>query len=129
MARRRRRHRPSVSAVTIGELQAGIELTRGRDSARASEIEAWLEQVAAAYDILSMDTFRQRARLMHHRSDELIEDAMIAAAAIVHDLTVVTRNVRDFAAPGRWTRSPPPGRNRAAGLAGIQPHLHRRTIS
>ena len=33
---------------------------------------------------------------MHHRSDDLIEDAMIAATAAVHDLTVVTRNVRDF---------------------------------
>ena len=41
-------------------------------------------------------TFRARAKLMHRRSDALIEDAMIAATARVHGLQVVTRNVRDF---------------------------------
>jgi predicted nucleic acid-binding protein len=40
--------------------------------------------------------FRSWARLMHRRTDALIEDAMIAATAAVHDLTVVTRNTRDF---------------------------------
>ena len=39
-----------VSAVTIGEIQAGIEMTREQDATKASEIEAWLEQVAAAYN-------------------------------------------------------------------------------
>jgi predicted nucleic acid-binding protein len=42
-------------------------------------------------------TFRVWARLMHRRSDTLIEDAMIAATVIVHNLTVATRNGRDFA--------------------------------
>ena len=87
-----------LSAVTVGEIQAGIELTREQDSAKAAEIEAWLEQVAASYNLLAMDaaTFRVWARLMHRRSDTLIEDAMIAATASVHGLSVVTRNVADF---------------------------------
>ncbi len=87
-----------VSAVTIGEIQAGVEMTREQDQAKAAEIEAWLEQVAETTNILSMDAqiFRAWARLMHRRTDDLIEDAMIAATAAVHNLTVVTRNVRDF---------------------------------
>jgi len=88
-----------LSAVTIGEIQAGIELTREQDEAKAAEIEAWLELVASSYNILVMDapTFRAWAQLMHRRSDTLYEDAMIAATAKVHNLTVVTRNVADFA--------------------------------
>jgi len=87
-----------LSAVTVGEIQAGIEITRERDQAKAAELEAWLEQVAQSYNILSMDarTFRAWARLMHRKPDDLIEDAMIAATAEVHNLTIVTRNVRDF---------------------------------
>ena len=87
-----------LSAVTIGEIQAGIEITRELDRDKAAEIEAWLEQVAETYNILNMDAraFRLWARLMHRRSDNLIEDAMIAATAAVHNLIVVTRNVRDF---------------------------------
>jgi len=87
-----------LSAVTIGEIQAGIEITREQDQHKAAEIEAWLEQVAGTYNILNMDarTFRFWARLMHRRPDRLIEDAMIAATAAVHGFTVVTRNVRDF---------------------------------
>jgi len=91
-----------LSAVTLGEIQAGIELTREQDPAKAQEIEAWLERVACSYNVLSMDagTFRVWARLMHRKSDTLYEDAMIAATAKVHGLTVATRNVNDFNALG-----------------------------
>ena len=97
-----------VSAVTLGELQAGVEVTRELDRNKAEEIEGWLEQVAGTLSVLPMDgsAFRIWARLMHRRSDALIEDAMIAATAIAHNLIVVTRNVRDFEALGVTTLNP-----------------------
>jgi predicted nucleic acid-binding protein len=97
-----------VSAVTIGEIQAGIEITREQDQAKSAEIETWLEQVSETYNVLSMDarTFRVWARLMHRRTDPLIEDVMIAATAVVHNLTVVTRNMRDFEDFGLPTLNP-----------------------
>ena len=87
-----------LSAVTLGELQAGIELTRAQNPDKAAELQQWLDAVEGQYSVLPMDgrTFREWARLMHARSDTLYEDAMIAATARVHGLTVVTRNVADF---------------------------------
>ena len=88
-----------LSVVTVGEIQAGIELTRDQDAKKAELIESWLERVTETYSVLPMDaaTFRAWARLMHRRSDTLYEDAMIAATARMHNLTVVTHNVSDFA--------------------------------
>ena len=97
-----------LSAVTVGEIQAGIEMTREQDAAKAEELEAWLDQVVATYGLLPMDAaaFREWARLKHRKSDTLIEDAMIAATASVHELTVVTRNIGDFEALGQGVIDP-----------------------
>ncbi len=87
-----------LASVTIGEIQAGIELTRDQDPAKAEAIERWLDQVCNTCNILTMDgpAFRHWAQLMHRQSDTLYEDGMIAAIAKVHQLTVVTGNVGDF---------------------------------
>jgi toxin FitB len=87
-----------VSVVTLGELQAGVEITRERDPTKATEIESWIGRIAGLYNMLPLDgpCFRTWARLMHRKPDDLIMDALIAATAAVHDLVVVTRNVRDF---------------------------------
>jgi len=87
-----------LSAVTMGELQAGIELTRRQDLEKATEIERWVDQLEASYQILPMDTasFREWGRLMYGKSDDLVEDGMIAATARKHDLIVATRNEDDF---------------------------------
>jgi toxin FitB len=97
-----------LSAVTIGELQAGVEITRERNRDKALEIETWIEQIADTYNVLPMDalTFRCWARLLHRRSNALFEDATTAATAETHNLTVVTRNVRDFEALGIATLNP-----------------------
>jgi toxin FitB len=87
-----------VSAVTIGEIQAGIEITRRQDPQKAREVEVWLDSVAQSYGIVSADAaiFRRWAQLLHRRTDHHLEDALIAATALVRGLTVVTRNVHDF---------------------------------
>lgn len=87
-----------ISAVTLGEIQAGIEITREQDAAKAAEIEAWADQVAAACNVLDMDvaSFRLWAKLMRRQPDTVYEDAMIAAIALVRKPTVVTRNVGHF---------------------------------
>lgn len=64
--------------------------------------------VAASYKVLPMDgaAFRMWATLIHRKSDTLNEDAMIAAIARIHRLTVVTRNVGDFARFGVTAMNP-----------------------
>ena len=76
-----------------------MELTRRQDPVKANEIEAWAAQLERTSQVLSMDAacFREYARLMRRRPDTLGEDAMMAATARVHGLTVFTRNERDFA--------------------------------
>ena len=97
-----------LSAVTVGEIQAGIEIKRERDSARAEMLEGWLEQVLATYSVLPVDAaaFREWARLMHRQPRRLLQDALIAAVAVVNRLTVVTRNISDFTQLGVSTVNP-----------------------
>lgn len=97
-----------VSAVTLGELQAGVEITREGDPHKAAEIEDWIARIAGLYNVLPLDglCFRAWARLMHRKPDDLVMDALIAATASVHGLTIVTRSVRDFRRLGISTLNP-----------------------
>jgi len=97
-----------ISAATVGEIQVGIERSRRANPAKAVEIEAWLDTFADDDRILVADgaVFRQWAKLMSGRSPGLTMDAMIAATAIVHRLTVATRNVRDFETLGLKVENP-----------------------
>ena len=89
----------AIPAVVIGEIQAGVEITRRQDVSKAHEIELWLERVLEFYQVIPMDAhvFREWARLMVGKSDRLSRDAMIAATARVERMTVATRNTKDFA--------------------------------
>ncbi len=85
-------------AVSIGEIQSGIETTRDQDPLKANQIEKWLDQLINNFNILPMDTlaFRIWSKLIAKESTTVNEDGMIAAIAISNNLTVVTRNVKDF---------------------------------
>jgi predicted nucleic acid-binding protein len=91
-----------LSAVTIGELQAGVEQTRAQDPNKAGQIQSWIDLLEESYQVLPMDSlcFREWARLMNRKPDDLVEDGMIAATARIHQLVVATRNERDFTSLG-----------------------------
>jgi predicted nucleic acid-binding protein len=88
----------AIPAVVIGEIQDGVEITRKQNHLKAAEIESWLDYVMANFTVLPMDgaMFREWARLMAGKPDDLSGDAMIAAVARIHRLIVVTRNVKHF---------------------------------
>jgi len=87
-----------LSAVTFGEIQAGVEKTRRQDEVKAKEIEEWANLAMVSFRIFPMgvEAFRVWAKLMYGRSDRLSTDGMIAATALLNNLVVATRNVKDF---------------------------------
>jgi hypothetical protein len=98
------RARLYLSAITMGELRRGVELIRHRgDNVQADRLEAWLTTVLQDYreQILPFDAdvaqVWGRLRVPHY---EHAIDKQLAATALIHDLTLVTRNVADFAGIG-----------------------------
>jgi toxin FitB len=87
-----------IPAVAIAELQNGAEITRRQSPVKAVELESWIDRILATFAVLPMDgpMFRDWARLMVGRQSHLAADAMIAATARAHRLTIATRNVKDF---------------------------------
>ena len=87
----------ALPSIALYEIQAGAEITRRQDITKALEIERWLE-VLTQHTVLPFDAAaaRETARLLKGKSKANFEDAMIAAIARVHHLTVATRNIRDF---------------------------------
>ena len=70
-----------LSAVTLGELQSGVEIAREHDPGRAAEIEPWMGGIGDLYNVSPLDgsCFRAWARMMHRKSDDVVMDALIAA--------------------------------------------------
>jgi predicted nucleic acid-binding protein len=93
-----------VSVITVLELETGVFLLQRRDPAQGAVLRAWLdEHVLAAFSarVLVIDTaVAQRCAKLHVPDPRADRDALIAATALVHGLSVVTRNVSDFAPTG-----------------------------
>lgn len=89
-----------LSAITIQELEIGVQLVERRDNAQGTILRAWLDnQVLPAFAgrILPIDEIvAQRSANLHVPDPQPVRDSLIAATALVHGMTVVTRNVADF---------------------------------
>lgn len=99
-----------MSVVTVGELRRGVELIRHRgDEPQATRLEAWLNSALQEFgqNILPVDeeTAQVWGRLRVPHPEHAL-DKLIAATALIHDLTVVTRNVDDFAGTGARVLNP-----------------------
>lgn len=93
-----------LSAISVLELELGVLLVERRDGAQGEVLRVWLDRhVLPAFEgrILPVDTaVAQRCARLHVPDPRAERDALIAATASVHGLTVVTRNVSDFEATG-----------------------------
>ncbi|WP_067864071.1 type II toxin-antitoxin system VapC family toxin [Nocardia shimofusensis] len=103
-ARARRPSELYLSAVTVTELEVGIGRVERRDGTQGKRLRMWLEDDLLdvfAGRILPFDLATARRAAQLHVPDPRPErDAMIAATAAEHGMTVVTRNVKDFATMG-----------------------------
>ena len=93
-----------ISVIVLQELEIGVLLAERRDSAQGRILRVWLEgHVLSAFSgrILPVDTAVARVSARLHVPDPRpVRDALIAATAMVHDMTVVTRNTQDLAPTG-----------------------------
>jgi predicted nucleic acid-binding protein len=99
-----------VSVLTLGEIEQGIARVRGRgDLRQASALERWLQEVETGFeDRVLPITLSVAAAWGRQQCVQPIPviDALIAATARVHDLAVVTRNVKDFELAGVHVLNP-----------------------
>ncbi len=93
-----------LSSITILELELGVLQMERRDPAQGAVLRAWLDdQVMPRFAdrVLSVDAaVAQRCARLHVPDPRSDRDALIAATALVHGMSVVTRNLSDFAATG-----------------------------
>jgi predicted nucleic acid-binding protein len=99
-----------VSVLTLAEIEQGIARVRGRgDQNRASALERWLRDVQAGFEDrvlpVALPVAAAWGRQQYTRPLPVI-DALLAATARVHGLTVVTRNVKDFELAGIQVLNP-----------------------
>lgn len=99
-----------LSVITVLELEKGVLIVRRRDSRQGALLRAWLDnQVIPAFGsrIIPIDTaIAQRCAALHVPDPQSERDTLIAVSALVHGMTVVTRNTQDFVATGVLTLNP-----------------------